>query len=193
MAFLCFLLSIALADSLRYPDAPCPAGSHRTVNHTGNWCTPANCSNDAQCLPPNWEEMPKRWKEMMADEQMICRPVPICVHTQQIKCGGGLLRKGEKDDCSFSKAETVSLCADGRMCSRGKCQNKSVCISKKDYKKITKQVDNVAAIAEQKKLNKNKKTDEESSCSTAAAHPSWLLIVLALVGWRRVHGAPHEV
>ena len=186
VVFICFLLSIAFADNLRYPDAPCPAGSHRTVNHTGNWCTPATCTSDSQCLPPNWDSMPKKWKQIMVDDKLVCRSISMCVHSRKMKCEGGKLRKGDKSDCSFTKAETVSLCADGRLCSRGKCEKKSVCVAQKKYKKIQAQTNHTAALEEQEKLKAKKAANEEASgCTTIANQPSWFVLVFGLVWIRR--------
>ena len=111
ISLLLLLVGIARADAVDDPPTDCPNGSEGTTSHSGTWCEPTECSQDADC--------PTAGKPCVPE-------VGLCVVvTENVPCGG--LQPDSAEPCTFTRREATGTCATSADCSEGTCEVASRC------------------------------------------------------------------
>ncbi|MDI3282700.1 hypothetical protein [Polyangium sp. 15x6] len=107
LSALAFVTS-ARADVVGPPPDDCPEGTEGATCHGGPYCSPIECTSDAEC--GNGE---------------TCKAQPLCVST--IGCAG--LLPPDASPMDFERTKIEALCPNGNECTQGAtCKTQKVCV-----------------------------------------------------------------
>ena len=98
----------ARADVVGPPPDDCPEGTEGATCHGGPYCSPVECTSDAEC--GNGE---------------TCKDKPLCVST--ISCAG--LLPPDANPMDYERTKIESPCPTGNECTQGAtCKTQKVCV-----------------------------------------------------------------